>query len=124
MLWVDKHRPKSLESLDVHPELTTRLAAMVSPSAYIAADCRVSTGGTLCIAAEGMEGVHAMLGSMVYVCIGARCSSGANSKLCAPTCVLPFQTSHAAAAAQAAAVECQRCVPYVALLPLCCVQHA
>ncbi|CAM9398825.1 unnamed protein product [Scytosiphon promiscuus] len=28
MLWVDKHRPKSLESLDVHPELTTRLVAM------------------------------------------------------------------------------------------------
>lgn len=30
MLWVDKHRPKSLDSLDVHPELTTRLVAMVS----------------------------------------------------------------------------------------------
>ncbi|CAB1114662.1 unnamed protein product [Ectocarpus sp. CCAP 1310/34] len=28
MLWVDKHRPKSLDSLDVHPELTTRLGAM------------------------------------------------------------------------------------------------
>ena len=30
MLWVDKHRPKSLDSLDVHGDLTTRLAAMVS----------------------------------------------------------------------------------------------
>lgn len=29
MLWVDKHRPKSLDSLDVHPDLTTRLGAMV-----------------------------------------------------------------------------------------------
>lgn len=28
MLWVDKHRPKSLDSLDVHPDLTTRLGAM------------------------------------------------------------------------------------------------
>eukprot|EP00904_Undaria_pinnatifida_P000142 jgi/Undpi1/10128/HiC_scaffold_28.g12582.m1 len=28
MLWVDKHRPKSLDSLDVHGDLTTRLAAM------------------------------------------------------------------------------------------------
>ncbi|CAM9527852.1 unnamed protein product [Ascophyllum nodosum] len=28
MLWVDKHRPKSLDGLDVHPELTNRLAAM------------------------------------------------------------------------------------------------
>jgi len=30
LLWVDKHRPKSLDELDYHPELSTRLKAMAA----------------------------------------------------------------------------------------------
>jgi hypothetical protein len=34
MLWVDKHRPKSLKALDYHKNLAQRLMGLVSPSFF------------------------------------------------------------------------------------------